>query len=226
MIATRERVQIPVDQVVLAADVVVPESARGVVVFAHGSGSSRHSPRNQLVAAELQRAGLATVLTDLLTVDEEQLDATSGRFRFEIELLGARVAAIVDWTVTHEATADLALGLFGASTGAAAALVAAAAAPSTVLTVVSRGGRPDLAGERLRAVHQPVLLVVGAHDEVVLDLNRQAQRSLGGSAELVVVPGATHLFEEPGTLDQVAARARDWFVQHLGTGPAGGRQMA
>ena len=218
----RESVQIPVDQVVLAADVVRPEAASGVVVFAHGSGSSRHSPRNQLVAAELQRAGLATVLADLLTPEEERLDAMSGRFRFAIDLLGVRVAAIVDWTVTHEATAGLALGLFGASTGAAAALVAAAAAPSTGVTVVSRGGRPDLAGDLLPTVHQPVLLVVGGYDDVVLDLNGQAQRALGGPAELVVVPGATHLFEEPGTLDEVAARAREWFIQHLGGGRAAG----
>jgi dienelactone hydrolase len=221
---TRESVQIPVDQAVLEADIVVPESPLGVVVFAHGSGSGRHSPRNQLVAGELQRAGFATVLADLLTTEEERLDATSGRFRFAIDLLGARVVAVIDWTVGHDATAELAVGLFGASTGAAAALVAATAAPSTVVTVVSRGGRPDLAGELLRAVHQPVALIVGGHDDVVLELNRQAQRALGGRAELVVVPGATHLFEEPGTLEQVAALARDWFVRYLGV-PTRGRDQ-
>jgi predicted alpha/beta-hydrolase family hydrolase len=211
--AIQENVQIRVDQAFLAADVVVPEHASGVVVFAHGSGSSRHSPRNQLVARELQHAGLATVLADLLTVDEERRDAASGRYRFAIDLLGARVVELVDWTIRHDATADLPIGIFGASTGAAAALVAAAVAgPSKVATVVSRGGRPDLAGEHLEAVRQPVLLIVGERDEVVIDLNRNAQHRLAGRVEMMIVPGATHLFEEPGALEQVAALARDWFV--------------
>jgi pimeloyl-ACP methyl ester carboxylesterase len=199
----------------LAADVVVPESAPGVVVFAHGSGSSRHSPRNRFVAGELQRAGLATVLADLLTAQEEQLDGPTGRLRFDIGLLAARVIAIVDRVVRHDPTAGLPVALFGASTGAAAALVAASQRPDTVAAVVSRGGRPDLAGDRLRAVRQPTLLIVGGRDDVVIQLNRRALEHLGGEARLEIVPGATHLFEEPGALEQVAGLARDWLVRHL-----------
>jgi len=201
--------------IALAADVVVPESARGVVVFAHGSGSSRHSPRNRFVAGELQRAGLATVLADLLTAQEEQLDGPAGRLRFDIGLLAARVIAIVDWVVPDDPTAGLPVGLFGASTGAAAALVAASQRPDTVAAVVSRGGRPDLAGDRLRAVRQPTLLIVGGRDDVVIQLNRRALEQLGGEAQFEIVPGATHLFEEQGALEQVAGLARDWFVRHL-----------
>lgn len=218
----RTSVQIPVGDAELPAEVVVPDGAGGVVVFAHGSGSGRHSPRNQFVATRLLRAGLATVLADLLTETEERVDASSGEFRFAIEMLGQRVVSLVDWTSAHEAVAGLPLGCFGASTGAAAALIAAAADPDRVRTVVSRGGRPDLAGQALHAVHQPVLLLVGGRDDVVLDLNRTAQRSLGGPSELVVIPGAGHLFEEHGALEHVANTARDWLLRHFGrAGDAG-----
>ena len=221
MHVTEESLQIPVAGVVLAADIDVPESPQGVVLFAHGSGSSRHSPRNRYVAGELQRAGLATVLADLLTASEEQLDARTGQLRFDIGLLATRLTGLTDWVAGHEATAGLPIGLFGASTGAAAALVAAAQRPATVAAVVSRGGRPDLAGEFLRAVRQPTLLIVGERDEIVIDLNRRALSLLGGEARLEIVPGATHLFEEPGALEQVARLARDWFVTYLRPIPTG-----
>jgi pimeloyl-ACP methyl ester carboxylesterase len=186
------------------------------------------------VAGELQRAGLATVLADLLTPYEEQIDARTAELRFDIGLLATRLAALTDWVTGHEATAGLAVGLFGASTGAAAALVAAAQRPSAVAAVVSRGGRPDLAGDFLPAVRQPTLLIVGERDKVVLDLNRRAMERLGGpeaplkapgksQVRLEIVPGATHLFEEPGALEQVARLARDWFVTYLSR-PAPGSQ--
>jgi putative phosphoribosyl transferase len=213
-----QSLRIPAGGVTLAADMVVPEPALGVVLFAHGSGSGRHSPRNREVAAELQRAGLATVLADLLTPDEERTDVRTGALRFDIGLLAGRVAALTDWLAGHEQTGDLGIGLFGASTGAAAALVAAAERPA-VEAVVSRGGRPDLAGGLLRLVRQPVLLIVGGRDPTVLDLNRQAMRELGGEASLEVVPGASHLFEEPGALERVAGLARDWFAGHLQPAP-------
>lgn len=211
----QESMQIPVAGVVLGADVVVPEQPRGVVLFAHGSGSGRHSPRNRYVAFELQTAGLATVLADLLTPTEEQRDAVTAEFRFDIALLATRVAALTDWAAGAERTSGLGVGLFGASTGAAAALVAAAQRPDTVQAVVSRGGRPDLAGKYLRQVRQPTLLIVGGNDTIVIDLNRQAMVQLGGEARLDIVPGASHLFEEPGALEQVARLARDWFLLHL-----------
>jgi dienelactone hydrolase len=210
-----ESLPVPVAGVALAADVAVPESPQGVVLFAHGSGSSRHSPRNRYVAGELQRAGLATVLADLLTPPEEQIDARTAELRFDIGLLATRLGALTDWVTGHQATAGLAVGLFGASTGAAAALVAASQRPSAVAAVVSRGGRPDLAGDFLPAVRQPTLLTVGELDKVVLELNRRAMAKLGGESHLEIVPGATHLFEEPGALEQVARLARDWFVTYL-----------
>jgi pimeloyl-ACP methyl ester carboxylesterase len=216
-----ESLAVPAAGVALAADIVVPESPQGVVLFAHGSGSSRHSPRNRYVAGELQRAGLATVLADLLTPHEEQLDARTGELRFDIGLLATRLGALTDWVTGHEATAGLAVGLFGASTGGAAALVGAAQRPSAVAAVVSRGGRPDLAGEFLHAVRQPTLLIVGERDKIVLELNRRALTQLGGEARLEIVPGATHLFEEPGALEQVARLARDWFVTYLSRMPPG-----
>jgi dienelactone hydrolase len=215
MHAVRQSLRIPAAGVTLEADVVVPGSASGVVLFAHGSGSGRHSPRNRYVAGELQRAGLATVLADLLTPEEEQVDARTGALRFDIGLLAGRVAALTDWLVDREQTADLGVGLFGASTGAAAALVAATARPAIVEAVVSRGGRPDLAGGLLRLVRQPVLLIVGERDQTVLDLNRRAMQELDGETGLEIVPGASHLFEEPGALEQVARLARDWFAGHL-----------
>lgn len=215
MPAVRQSLQIPTAGVTLEADIVVPDPALGLVLFAHGSGSGRHSPRNRAVAEGLQRAGLATVLADLLTVEEEQIDARTGALRFDIGLLARRVAALTDWLVEQDQTADLGVGLFGASTGAAAALVAATARPASVEAVVSRGGRPDLAGGLLRLVRQPVLLIVGERDRTVLDLNRTAMRELDGETTLAIVPGATHLFEEPGALEEVARLARDWFVGHL-----------
>jgi len=218
-----ESLHIPVEDVVLAADVVIPDRPRGVVLFAHGSGSSRHSPRNRHVAAELGDAGLATVLADLLTPVEEQRDAWTGELRFAIGLLSTRVAALADWLTMYSRTEGLGIGYFGASTGAAAALVAAAERPGTAQAVVSRGGRPDLAGEHLHRVHQPTLLIVGGSDAGVIDLNREALRQLPDEARLEIVPGATHLFEEPGALEQVAELARDWFLLHLRpvTQPAG-----
>ncbi|MGH3465682.1 MAG: dienelactone hydrolase family protein [Kribbellaceae bacterium] len=215
MDAVRQSAEIPVAGVTLDGDVVVPHDARGAVLFAHGSGSSRHSPRNRYVAETLHRAGLATVLADLLTPDEEELDRRTGAFRFDIGLLAGRVTALADWAANDELTAGLGLGMFGASTGAAAALVAAAARPTEVRAVVSRGGRPDLADDSLPLVRQPTLLIVGELDTAVLELNRAALRRLAGTARLEIVPGATHLFEEPGALDQVARLARDWFVHEL-----------
>jgi putative phosphoribosyl transferase len=207
--------RIPAAGVELDAEVVVPRPARGVVLFAHGSGSGRHSPRNTYVAGELQDAGLATVLVDLLTPAEERADAATARLRFDIGLLADRLTALCDWLVDHDVTARLRIGLFGASTGAAAALMTAAARPDAVTAIVSRGGRPDLAGPALGSVHQPTLLIAGERDPVVLDLNRRAVHELAGEADLAIVPGATHLFQEPGTLEQVAVLARDWFVRHL-----------
>jgi putative phosphoribosyl transferase len=205
--------------VVLEADIVIPESARGTVLFAHGSGSSRHSPRNRYVANELQLAGLATVLVDLLTSEEERLDSRTGALRFDIDMLGARMVALIDWLAQQGPTTELGIGLFGASTGAAAALVAAAMRPTEVRAVVSRGGRPDLAGEVLRQVNQPTLLIVGEHDVTVIELNRQAMGQMVGETRLEIVPGASHLFEEPGALEQVAGLARRWFVHHLVRAP-------
>jgi dienelactone hydrolase len=221
MAAVHQVTQIPVRDVNLEADIVVPELARGLVAFAHGSGSSRHSPRNRYVASELQDAGLATVLVDLLTPDEERRDALTGESRFDIAMLAARVLGVTDWLVEHEPTTGLGVGLFGASTGAAAALVAAAARPISVQAVVSRGGRPDLAGDALGEVFQPTLLIVGERDHVVIELNRRALAALPGEKHLEIVPGATHLFEEPGALEHVARLARDWFVRYLRRVPPG-----
>ena len=199
----------------LAADVVVPEGARGVVLFAHGSGSGRRSPRNRHVAGELRAAGLATVLADLLTPEEGEADALTGALRFDIGRLAARLAGLVDWAGRDEMVAGLGAGLFGASTGAAAALVVAAERPRAVRAVVSRGGRPDLAGDLLGLVRQPTLLIVGERDPAVIELNRLALERLAGETAFALVEGASHLFEEPGTLDQVARLARDWFTRHL-----------
>jgi dienelactone hydrolase len=209
-------VEIPADSVRLAGDLVVPLAARGIVVFAHGSGSGRFSPRNRAVAGVLVQAGLATLLMDLLTPQEEAVDLRTRHLRFDIPLLARRVIASIDWLAADATAKDLPVGCFGASTGAAAALIAAAERPERVGAVVSRGGRPDLAGEALARVHAPTLLIVGGNDPEVLRLNEQALAALAGEARLEVVPGATHLFEEPGALERVAALARDWFVEHLG----------
>jgi dienelactone hydrolase len=208
-------VRVPAGPVTLEGDLTIPEGALGVVLFAHGSGSSRHSPRNRRVARLLSEGQLATLLVDLLTADEEIADRRTGHLRFDIGLLAERLVEAADWLGRQPETRDLALGCFGASTGAAAALVAAAARPHSVAAVVSRGGRPDLAGPSLPVVRAPTLLVVGGDDTVVLALNRQAYERLHCDKRLTVIPGATHLFEEPGTLDQVARHARDWFEQHL-----------
>jgi pimeloyl-ACP methyl ester carboxylesterase len=218
MNAVAHSVQVPAGDVLLDADLVVPEAARGVVLFAHGSGSSRYSPRNRYVATELHTSGLATVLADLLSPAEEQIDARTAQFRFDIGLLALRVTFLIDWLGSHQPVAGLPIGLFGASTGAAAALVAAAGRPGPVAAVVSRGGRPDLAGEHLRSVRQPTLLIVGELDTEVIELNRRAMQRLGGEARLEIVAGASHLFEEPGALEQVARLARDWFADHLKAG--------
>lgn len=185
------------------------------MAFAHGSGSGRHSPRNRYVADVLNEGGFATVLADLLTADEERVDDRTRQLRFDIGLLARRVTDIVDWLGTAEETSELPIGLFGASTGAAAALVSAADRPDAVEAVVSRGGRPDLAGDALPRVTAPTLLVVGGRDGVVLRLNREAFDVLPYDKRLEIVPDATHLFEEPGALERVAALARDWFAAHL-----------
>ena len=201
--------------VALNGDLSLPADARGLVVFAHGSGSSRHSSRNRAVAEALHQGRLGTLLLDLLTEHEERSDEVTAEFRFDIPLLGERVIAAVDWTAAHEPTSQLPLGLFGASTGAAAALIAAAKRPKKVRAVVARGGRPDLAADALEAVRAPTLLIVGGRDDVVIELNREAHGRLSATKELQIVPGATHLFEEPGALDRVAQLARDWFTRHL-----------
>jgi putative phosphoribosyl transferase len=210
-----EAAAVPAAGARLGADIGVPEPAVGVVVFAHGSGSSRHSPRNRAVAATLNDAGFATVLVDLLTEGEERLDARTRELRFDIGLLAHRLIGVVDWLGEQPHLRDLPVGLFGASTGAAAALVAAAERPGVVAAVVSRGGRPDLAESSLPAVEAPTLLLVGGRDALVRELNQRAARLLGGPHRLSVVRGATHLFEEPGTLDEVAAQATDWFQTFL-----------
>lgn len=202
----------------LEGDLDLPSDARGMVLFAHGSGSSRHSPRNRYVAQELQRAGLGTLLMDLLTREEEIAEARTGHLRFDIDLLARRLEAATDWLLGDEATRALALGYFGASTGAAAALVAAAERPM-VRAVVSRGGRPDLADAALPRVRAATLLVVGGEDVPVIALNRQAFARLEGVKKLEIVPGASHLFEERGTLEVVATLASKWFGEHLGGGP-------
>ncbi|WP_298179969.1 dienelactone hydrolase family protein [Saccharomonospora sp.] len=199
----------------LSGDLTVPADTLGVVAFAHGSGSSRNSPRNVAVARSLQDQRLATLLFDLLTADEGRYDAVTGRLRFDIDLLSDRLVTAVDQLREDVTTRDLAIGLFGASTGAAAAFVAAARRPEAVRAVVSRGGRPDLAGAALAGVECPTLLVVGGEDTQVLCLNEQAAQRMLGPVELAVVPNATHLFEEPGALERVADLAATWFTRHL-----------
>jgi putative phosphoribosyl transferase len=213
--ARDEEVGVHAGPVRLAGHLTMPDDARGLVVFAHGSGSSRHSPRNRFVAAMLNRAGLGTLLFDLLTAEEE-LDRANV---FAIGLLARRLVDATGWLRGEPETSRLRIGYFGASTGAAAALWAAAEPDANIAAVVSRGGRPDLAGPRLAAVAAPTLLIVGGHDEVVLDFNRQAQAQLRCENQLAVVPGATHLFEEPGTLEAAAELARDWFTRHLAPTP-------
>ena len=203
------------NNITLEGNLNIPENPRGVVLFAHGSGSSRHSPRNQFVAQVLHEAGFATLLIDLLTADEEEQDRLTGHLRFNIDLLSQRVVGATNWLTVNPATANLKIGYFGASTGAAAALVAAAEHPLTVGAVVSRGGRPDLAGSALTAVQAPTLLIVGSKDTQVIELNRMALSLLKGEKQIEIVPGATHLFEEPGALERVAQLASQWFTRYL-----------
>ena len=203
------------NNITLEGNLNIPENPRGVVLFAHGSGSSRHSPRNQFVARVLHEAGFATLLIDLLTADEEEQDRLTGHLRFNIDLLSQRVVGATNWLTVNPATANLKIGYFGASTGAAAALVAAAEHHLTVGAVVSRGGRPDLAGSALTAVQAPTLLIVGSKDTQVIELNRMALSLLKGEKQIEIVPGATHLFEEPGALERVAHLASQWFTRYL-----------
>lgn len=217
-----EEIWLPLPGATLPATLTLPRGARGLVLFAHGSGSSRFSPRNRHVAACLQAQHLGTLLLDLLTRREEEEDEITRALRFDIELLAARLVAAIDALRAAPRTAPLPIGLFGASTGAAAALIAAAQRPAEVAAVVSRGGRPDLAGAALARVTCPTLLLVGEADLGVLELNERALRQLPTSARLQVVPGATHLFEEPGALDQVAALAARWFLRELEGGHPGG----
>ena len=204
-------VHIPIDSIKLEGSLALPGQARGLVVFAHGSGSSRFSPRNNFVARVLREAGIGTLLMDLLTEEEDAVYRT----RFNIDLLTERLLLATKWLQGQQLTKDLVIGYFGASTGAAAALKAAAAEGSKIGAVVSRGGRPDLAEEALARVQSPTLLIVGGNDEIVIELNREAYARLKGKKQLVIVPGATHLFEEPGTLEEVARLATDWFKQYL-----------
>jgi putative phosphoribosyl transferase len=208
------RVAVPTRGVKLDGDLHLPLDALGLVIFAHGSGSSRHSPRNRQVAVALQRARLGTLLVDLLTPEEGEIDDVTRHLRFDVGLLADRLTGISGWV--RDQDPDLAIGFFGASTGAAAALIAAAHRPHGVGAVVSRGGRPDLAGDALPAVVAPTLLIVGGNDREVLRLNREAQARMRSVTDLAIVPGATHLFEEPGALEEVSRLASGWFVRHLG----------
>jgi putative phosphoribosyl transferase len=208
-------VKVGVGKVVLRGNLKVPKGAKGIVLFAHGSGSSRMSPRNRFVAQELQKHGLATLLIDLLTEDEESVDQATAHLRFDIPLLATRLEGITDWLTAQIATKHLKIGYFGASTGAAGALVAAAHREQLVAAIVSRGGRPDLAGNVLSSVKAPVLLIVGGEDYPVIEMNQSALKELRGEKKLVIVAGATHLFEEKGALEEVARLAADWFKKHL-----------
>ncbi len=210
-------VQMTVGGVILEGSLCIPKDAWGAVLFAHGSGSSRFSPRNTFVSRELRKDGLATLLFDLLTKEEAEIDEATARLRFNIRLLADRLIGATNWLKRRTDAGDLKIGYFGASTGAAAALVAAAERPDVAAAVVSRGGRPDLAGDALSKVKAPTLLIVGENDTLVIDLNREAMRKLNVDRKVAIVPGATHLFEEPGTLEEVAQLAADWFQEYLGS---------
>jgi len=209
-------VKIPINEIsAINGNLTTPQGANAVVVFAHGSGSGRFSPRNQYVAKVFNQAGIATLLIDLLTPEEEEIDVVTTEYRFNIELLAQRLVTATQWLKQDLKTSAMTFGFFGASTGAAAALIGAAKLPDIVKAVVSRGGRPDLAGNFLEQVESPTLFLVGGLDEVVLDLNRQAMAQMSAETRLVVVEGATHLFEEQGKLEEVAKLSSDWFVRHL-----------
>jgi putative phosphoribosyl transferase len=207
-------IQIPIGKNSLTGNLLIPSNSVGIVLFAHGSGSSRRSPRNQQVAKDLRQGGLATLLIDLLTTEEEKVDDASRQLRFDIDLLAGRLVAITDWLLKAPKTKGMKIGYFGASTGAAAALVASAKEPQ-VAAVVSRGGRPDLAGSNLSRVHAPTLLIVGGEDREVIEMNQEAFELLGVEKQMEIVPGATHLFEEPGTLEEVSRLALNWFQKYL-----------
>lgn len=218
-------VTIAAGPVALEGVIAIPAGAQGIALFAHGSGSSRHSPRNRYVAQALNEGGIATLLLDLLTAEEEEEDRMGARLRFDISLLAQRVADVTDWLLQYPETRGLRIGYFGASTGAAAALVAAAQRPDAVAAIVSRGGRPDLAGQELARVRAPTLLIVGGHDYQVIAMNEDALQQLHVERRLTIVPGATHLFEEPGALEEVARLARDWLAHYLAA-PAPGHLPA
>jgi len=215
-------INIPVGWARLEGNLSVPEHAAGIVLFAHGSGSSRHSPRNRYVAHELRERRFATLLIDLLTADEEAVDLETAQYRFDIRLLADRLVGVTDWLADYTDTQTLSVGYFGASTGAGAALVAAAERPNVVCAVVSRGGRPDLAGSALRRVKAPTLLIVGGNDLPVIQMNREAMVEIPSERKLEIVPGATHLFEEPGALEKVASLAGEWFETYLERRPNNG----
>jgi len=208
-------IKIPVSNVTVEGNLIVPVGAKGLVVFAHGSGSSRFSPRNEYVAREFNRASMGTLLFDLLTLKEERQDMLTGEYRFNIDLLADRLVGVTEWLKKDASSKGLALGYYGASTGAAAALMAAARLPNDVSAVVSRGGRPDLAGQYLPDVKAPTLLLVGGWDEEVIELNKQAQSKMTNENKLVIIPGATHLFEEAGKLEEVAKLSTEWFARYL-----------
>jgi putative phosphoribosyl transferase len=209
-------IRIPIDSITLEGNLVIPEGTKGIVVFAHGSGSSRHSSRNKYVAQELQKEGLGTLLFDLLTSEEERIDIVTAHLRFDIDLLAGRLVDVTNWLLNNPETENLNIGYFGASTGAAAALIAAREHSNVVKAVVSRGGRPDLAEKALPDVKAPTLLIVGGDDFQVIDMNQWAfDRLTVKEKQLKIVPGATHLFEEPGTLEQVAYLAGEWFKKYL-----------
>ena len=208
-------VQIPAGRALLSGNLTIQENSEALLLFAHGSGSSRHSPRNQFVARTLNHAGLGTLLFDLLTPEEEALDIYTREHRFNISLLAERLVHATKWTQKQEETRDLRIGYFGSSTGGAAALVAAAELPQDAGAIVSRGGRPDLAGDALPKVHAPTLLIVGGNDDIVIELNEMARDQMRCEVKLQIISGATHLFEEPGALEKVAKLASDWFSLHL-----------
>ncbi|TGC09505.1 dienelactone hydrolase family protein [Methanolobus halotolerans] len=210
-------VKITIDSISLGGNLDIPGGAKGIVIFAHGSGSSRFSPRNRFVAGYLQGQGLATLLFDLLTPGEEEIDNQTAQFRFDIEMLAERLVAVTDWVVENPATANLKIGYFGASTGAAAALIAASERPGQTRAVVSRGGRPDLADRALANVKAPTLLIVGNMDSPVIEMNKWALERLDSEKRMELVRGATHLFEEPGTLEEAARLAGEWFSKYLGS---------
>ena len=209
-------VQIAAGSAMLEGNLSIPQAARGIVLFAHGSGSSRFSRRNRFVAEQLNQAGLGTLLIDLLTRQEEMVDQRTAQYRFDVPMLAGRLVNAIDWLEREQETHELPIGLFGASTGAGAALIAAAQRPQRVGAVVSRGGRPDLATDALPQVTAPTLLIVGGEDDEVIELNREAMAQMRTEVKLEIVPDATHLFEEPGTLEMVSDLARDWFLTKLG----------